>query len=489
MCLKYFRLHLFNWICLIFIFVSSSNVSSNVTSNFSSTSPTPVSSLSTNISLPDSNVTQPTIIHNLTSTAENINVTGVPALPDNTSAQEEHDSSLAIFFVLCVLALGILLVHLMLQTGFKCLPESIAIVFLGALVGAILGLVSDTSWRREEAFSPTAFFLVLLPPIVFESGYNLHKGNFFRNIGTILVFAILGTVISALVVGAGIYLLGLASVAYKLSFSESFAFGSLISAVDPVATVAIFHALDVDPVLDMLVFGESILNDAVAVVLTTTILDSSGTGTSSSEALIAGLGRFCLMFFASSAIGAIFGLISALLLKHVDLRKNPSLEFALMLVFTYAPYALAEGVHLSGIMAILFCGIVMSHYTHYNLSTVTQVTMQQTMRTMAFVCETCVFAYLGLALFSFRHRVEPALVVWSIVLCLVGRACNIYPLAILCNKFREHRITPKMMFIMWFSGNDFKLFLLYQLFNNNIFIFLLIIINLNYFNELRIILI
>lgn len=57
-------------------------------------------------------------------------------------------------------------------------------------------------------------------------------------------------------------------------------------------------------------------------------------------------------------------------------------------------------------MAILFNGIVMSHYTHFNLSTVTQITMQQTMRTLAFIAETCVFAYLGLALFSFRHRVR-----------------------------------------------------------------------------------
>lgn len=94
----------------------------------------------------------------------------------------------------------------------------------------------------------------------------------------------------------------------------------------------------------------------------------------------------------------------------------------------------------------------MSHYTHFNLSTVTQITMQQTMRTLAFIAETCVFAYLGLALFSFRHRFEPALVIWSLVLCLIGRACNIYPLAVLCNKFREHQITKPMMFIMWFSG-------------------------------------
>lgn len=49
-------------------------------------------------------------------------------------------------------------------------------------------------------------------------------------------------------------------ICFTVNFVESFAFGSLISAVDPVATVAIFHAIDVDPVLNMLVFGESILN-------------------------------------------------------------------------------------------------------------------------------------------------------------------------------------------------------------------------------------
>jgi len=51
-------------------------------------------------------------------------------------------------------------------------------------------------------------------------------------------------------------------------FCSSFAFGSLVSAVDPVATIAIFKALNVDPTLNMLVFGESILNDAVSIVLT-----------------------------------------------------------------------------------------------------------------------------------------------------------------------------------------------------------------------------
>ncbi|CAL1273566.1 unnamed protein product [Larinioides sclopetarius] len=418
----------------------------------------------------DTNVTNETSIVT-TSTTPSLDV----VLPQKGSAEEEHHSSMAIFFVLIVMALCILLIHCLIQTNFQYLPESVSVVFLGALIGLILKLISNSNlgnWQKEEAFNPTTFFLVLLPPIMYESGYNLHKGNFFQNIGSILVFAIFGTAISAFVIGGGVYLLGVADVAYKLDFTESFAFGSLVSAVDPVATIAIFHALDVEPVLNMLVFGESILNDAVSIVLATTVIEAASpgmAGMSAGQAVLHGFGRFFLMFFASAAIGVVFALTAALisfwkffimnifaltwyLFKYVDLRKNPSLEFAMILVFTYAPYGLAEGLHLSGIMSMLFNGIVMSHYTHFNLSPVTQITMQQTLRTLAFFAETCVFAYLGLAIFSFRLIIKPSLVIWSIVLCLLGRALNIYPLSYVVNHFREHKINKKMMFIMWFSG-------------------------------------
>lgn len=186
-----------------------------------------------------------------------------------------------------------------------------------------------------------------------------------------------------------------AEVAYPLTFRESFAFGSLISAVDPVATLAIFKALNVDPMLSMLVFGESILNDAVSIVLATIAVETDHVAGSVISKVTDGIIRFNVVFFGSAVIGVINALVAALLFKHISLRKNPSLEFGMMLVFIYAPYGLAEGVKLSGIQALVFNGIVMSHYTHFNLSPITQVVMQSTLRTLAFIAETCVFAYLG----------------------------------------------------------------------------------------------
>ncbi|XP_042265445.1 sodium/hydrogen exchanger 8 [Thunnus maccoyii] len=385
-----------------------------------------------------------------------------PILPVQTGvkAQEEEQSSgLTIFFSLLVIGICIILVHLLIKFKLHFLPESVAVVSLGILMGGFIKIIEFqelANWKEEEMFRPNMFFLLLLPPIIFESGYSLHKGNFFQNIGSITLFAVIGTAISAFIVGGGIYFLGQADVIYKMTMTDSFAFGSLISAVDPVATIAIFNALNVDPVLNMLVFGESILNDAVSIVLTNTaegfFSRSDNSMVTGWETFVQALGYFLKMFFGSAALGTLTGLISALFLKHFDLRKTPSLEFGMMIIFAYLPYGLAEGIKLSGIMSILFAGIVMSHYTHHNLSPVTQILMQQTLRTMAFMCETCVFAFLGLSIFSFPHNFEISFVIWCIVLVLLGRAVNIFPLSFLLNFFRDHKITPKMMFIMWFSG-------------------------------------
>jgi solute carrier family 9 (sodium/hydrogen exchanger), member 8 len=60
-----------------------------------------------------------------------------------------------------------------------------------------------STYIHEEMLSPQAFFVILLPPIIFEAGYSLHKGNFFTNLGSICLFAVAGTIISTLLVGLG----------------------------------------------------------------------------------------------------------------------------------------------------------------------------------------------------------------------------------------------------------------------------------------------
>ncbi|VDM56049.1 unnamed protein product [Angiostrongylus costaricensis] len=375
---------------------------------------------------------------------------------------EEKRRSLAIFFILFVLVLAILVVHMLIISKIHFIPESLAIVILGAVVGSILSY-SKNDWSEIEALSPGLFFLlpymfflVLLPPIIFENAYNLNKGYFFSNIGPILSFAILGTAISALVIGFSLYILGQADLVYEFSVFECFAFASTISAVDPVATLAIFQAVKVEGLLYMLVFGESMLNDAVSIVFAATAIRHSRPPLNSldpTEILLSVSLTFLAMFTLSAFLGLVIGLLSALMFKHVDLRKTPSLEFALLLVFAYIPYGFAEAVSLSGIMAILFCGITMSQYTQQNISPVTQITFRQTFRTISFVAETSTFAYIGMAFFTIKLNFQPSLIFWCIVLCLVSRALNIFPISYAVNKCRrEVQISMKNQIVLWFSG-------------------------------------
>ena len=105
----------------------------------------------------------------------------------------------------------ILCVHYLIAKKLHHVPESVSVVFIGAIIGFIGKLLSQSgqaSYLQEEMLSPQAFFVVLLPPIIFEAGYSLHKGNFFQNLGSIIIFAVFGTMISTLLVGLGLYLLG-----------------------------------------------------------------------------------------------------------------------------------------------------------------------------------------------------------------------------------------------------------------------------------------
>lgn len=150
------------------------------------------------------------------------------------------------------------------------LPESGVAMLVGVLIGGIARLtVTDLTLF---SFSPEFFFFVLLPPIIFEAGYSLEKKHFFENIGAITLYAFWGTIISAFVVGMLTYWsaqIGLIGHIDKNNPMEALLFGALISAVDPVATLSIMGSpeLKCDNLLYSLVFGESVLNDAVAIVL------------------------------------------------------------------------------------------------------------------------------------------------------------------------------------------------------------------------------
>ena len=257
-----------------------------------------------------------------------------------------------------------------------------------------------------------------------------------------MFFAFVGTFASTFVVGGLVWQAGQMGFCYPLGLLAALVFGSLISATDPVTVLAVFQKLGVKVDLFSMVFGESVLNDAVAIVLSRTLLGFNRPGTEvNSESIMAAVASFCTIFGGSLLIGAFYGIVSALVFKKLvsataadalphaalsaphrealcsaalfsptssrapqDMRHHAELIFmqsSLSFAFPWAAYFTSEALELSGIVTILFCGMIMAVYTRYNFSAEARVLTAQGYKCVAQVAETYVFVYLGMAVFTF----------------------------------------------------------------------------------------
>ncbi|KAI0632991.1 sodium/hydrogen exchanger [Trametes polyzona] len=296
-----------------------------------------------------------------------------------------------------------------------------------------------------KTFRHTLFFNLLLPPIILASGYELKQENFFRNFGSILVFAFFGTFISAVGVGVIVFIwssLGLESLGFTLI--ECLTFGSTLSATDPVTILAIFNQYKVDPKLYTIIFGESLLNDAVSIVMYETLSQFHGSDFSVSH-IFHGIGIFLLSFGGSMALGVVFGLAMSLVLKHSSLSLYPSIETCLVALSAYTCYFFSNGLSMSGIVSLLFCGITLKHYAYHTMSRRTQRATKYIFATLAQLSENFIFIYLGLSLFTSPPSSEkvtsyfkPLFIMVTTVAVVFTRYAAVFPLSEAINFFHRH---------------------------------------------------
>ncbi|XP_041864313.1 sodium/hydrogen exchanger 6-like [Melanotaenia boesemani] len=322
--------------------------------------------------------------------------------------------------------------------------------------------VQDDEMLRKVTFDPEVFFNILLPPIIFHAGYSLKRRHFFRNIGSILAYAFMGTVISCFVIGLIMYgFVSFMKVVGQLGgdfyFTDCLFFGAIVSATDPVTVLAIFNELKVDVDLYALLFGESVLNDAVAIVLSSSIVAYQPAGDNSHSfeamALLKSFGIFLGVFSGSFALGVATGVMTALVTKFTKLRDFPLLETALFFLMSWSTFLLAEACGFTGVVAVLFCGITQAHYTFNNLSPESQDRTKQLFELLNFLAENFIFSYMGLTLFSFQsHVFNPLFIIGAFLAVFLGRAANIYPLSFLLNLGRKNKIGSNFQHVMMFAG-------------------------------------
>uniref|UniRef100_A0A8C9VAQ5 Sodium/hydrogen exchanger n=1 Tax=Scleropages formosus TaxID=113540 RepID=A0A8C9VAQ5_SCLFO len=323
--------------------------------------------------------------------------------------------------------------------------------------------VQDNEMLRKVTFDPEVFFNILLPPIIFHAGYSLKRRHFFRNLGSILAYAFMGTVISCFVIGMIMYgcvmlMKEVGQLAGEFFFTDCLFFGAIVSATDPVTVLAIFNELQVDADLYALLFGESVLNDAVAIVLSSSIVAYQPAGDNShtfeATAMLKSFGVFLGVFSGSFALGVATGIVTALISSDfTKLRDFPLLETALFFLMSWSTFLLAEACGFTGVVAVLFCGITQAHYTYNNLSPESQDRTKQLFELLNFLAENFIFSYMGLTLFSFQYHVfNPMFIIGAFLAVFLGRAANIYPLSLLLNFGRRNKIGSNFQHVMMFSG-------------------------------------
>ncbi|KAK6031807.1 hypothetical protein OSTOST_02026, partial [Ostertagia ostertagi] len=150
----------------------------------------------------------------------------------------------------------------------KIIPESCCLIVVGVFLGLIF--ISDDTHESVKflEFNSKTFFFFLLPPIILESAYSLRDRAFLENFGTIVLYAVVGTVLNIVLLGGSLIALSDLGMmkGFRIDALDCLVFASLIAAVDPVAVLAIFQEVGVNKMLYFMVFGESLLNDAVTIV-------------------------------------------------------------------------------------------------------------------------------------------------------------------------------------------------------------------------------
>ncbi|EGC29218.1 hypothetical protein DICPUDRAFT_84741 [Dictyostelium purpureum] len=352
------------------------------------------------------------------------------------------DASRLLLSFVIVVFIGIIVVFIVVRVNFHYIPESLAVVFYGVIIGLIIRFSNLSLFDHLATYNANKFFLFILPFIIFETGYTLTKYEFFKNIRVIIILATVGCFISFIGTGLGIHLLGKTSASAPLTMLDSLIVGAVTCATDPVATLAIFKALDVEPTLYMIVLGESILNDAVGVILYEAVI-----GYTIKEVWKPIL-LFITMFIGSIVLGIVIALVLAILLKYIDFGKFPALETIFILIFSYLSYLIADSIYLSGILSSFFCGITTSQYVYKSLSSDTKKSVSQLFKLISFVGETIVFIYIGITLPNHNFNFDIRLFIWTFILLIVTRAISVFPAFFLFS----NKVSKPIQVVIWLSG-------------------------------------
>uniref|UniRef100_I3J5H3 Sodium/hydrogen exchanger n=1 Tax=Oreochromis niloticus TaxID=8128 RepID=I3J5H3_ORENI len=230
-------------------------------------------------------------------------------------------------------------------------------------------------------------------------------------------------------------------------------FGALISAVDPVAVLAVFEEVHVNETLFIIVFGESLVNDAVTVVLYKVYISFVEVGAENVQTAdyFKGVASFLIVSIGGTMVGLIFAVILGFITRFT--KKVRIIEPLLVFLMVYLAYLTAELFSLSAILSMTFCGIGANKYVEANISQKSRTTVKYTMKTLASIAETIIFIFLGIsAVDKSKWAWDTGLVSCTLVFIFIFRAVGVVGQTWVLNRFRLVPLEKIDQVVMSYGG-------------------------------------
>jgi CPA1 family monovalent cation:H+ antiporter len=349
--------------------------------------------------------------------------------------------------------IAVVLLLLVAATALALLARRIGIPYpiLLVLGGLALGFVPGLPPIQLE---PEIVFLLFLPPILFGAGYFTSVRDFKRNLRAITLLSV-GLVIATTVAVAAVA----HAVVPGMEWAPAFALGAIVAPPDAVAATTIFQRLGVPRRVVTILEGESLVNDATALVAYRFAVLAASTGTFSLE--VAGL-TFIAVAAGGIAFGLLMGLVIAWVLRRVD---DPVFSVVLTFLAPVATYLPAEIFGLSGVLATVAAGIWVGRHAPREMSSSVRVAGAAAWQVLLFLINGTIFILIGAQLPSVLAGLDEwsagqliALAVTISAVVIAVRILWVYPGTYVPRalseaiRLREPYPTPRNVFIVSWAG-------------------------------------
>jgi NhaP-type Na+/H+ or K+/H+ antiporter len=231
---------------------------------------------------------------------------------------------------------------------------------------------------------PEVVFVGLLPPLLYSAAINVPIVDFRRNLNTISALSVLLVVATAFGAGALLFF-----IFPDLNFAAAVALGAVISPTDAVAATSLGKRLGMPPRLVTILEGESLVNDATALVL----LRSAIAATAAAVSFWGVIGDFAFAAVVAVVIGLVVGVVTVYLRTKL---RDPVLDIAVSFAVPFLAYIAAEELNASGVLAVVIAGLYAGHASSKRFTPQARINERLNWRTVQFVLENGVFLLMGL---------------------------------------------------------------------------------------------